>query len=140
MTCGLGGTEGTCTPLPKGITDTCGNGQACNNGSCANLNGKKAIGEPCGQNSDCFNGNCFPDVGGGLCRIPEGQSCEQGYTFECELNFCKPDGTCGNCATDADCAPGKCDPVGLYCRLVAGQPCSTGFGCVSNVCSSNVCQ
>lgn len=137
-TCTLGGAmPGTCSPLPKGVVDTCNAGQACNGGACVSLGTKKAIGTACTQDFDCFHENAnMTNCSNNLCRLDLGAPCEQATFWYCSTKFCDATGVCAACASNADCGPGgQCTPIGAFqrCRLGPGAPCGNDNDCANGL-------
>ena len=138
MSCKVTGSNGTCTSVPSGQTDsfaavTCVAPNACNGaGGC-----KKTNGQTCALGTDCVSGSCA-----------DGVCCTTTCTTACmACNLGGTSGTCSNIVAGMpDTNPANacsglnlCDGAGA-CKLAPGQPCMLPTDCASNVCAALVCQ
>ena len=138
FSCNLGGSAGTCTPIPLGTdpgNDCPGNGgtDVCNGaGAC-----KEANGTSCTLGSECASGFCV-----------EGVCCNAACTGDClsclAANTPSPNGTCDEVDTNTDPqddCPGAqvCNMMGLCVGGPDGSGCATGTECASTRCIDNVC-
>ena len=138
MSCKVTGSNGTCTSVPSGQTDsfatvTCVAPNACNGaGGC-----KKTNGQMCALGTDCVSGSCA-----------DGVCCTTTCTTACmACNLGGTSGTCSNIVAGLpDTNPANacsglnlCDGAGA-CKLAPGQPCMLPTDCASNVCAALVCQ
>jgi hypothetical protein len=147
LTCALGATAGTCTPVLAGgadPTNTCVNAGAASCGSTGFCDGKGACalyaaGTACAPPS-CAVGGTTETLGrscdgAGACKPASTQSCAP---YTCNGSTCN-----ATCVADADCvAPAICDLLKNKCgdqhRLgescASDGDCVTGSSCVDGVC------
>jgi hypothetical protein len=129
--CGLTGTEGTCTVVPpnEDPDPDCNTGELCDGGG----NCLKQDGETCGGPGECLSNLCV-----------DGYCCNSDCTTTCySCQVAGSEGTCTAVPTgedpDSDCNSGEaCDASGT-CLLVDGETCGGPGECLSNACADGVC-
>ena len=138
--CGIANGDGTCT-LATGAS-------VCRSGVCAGTGPSSGKCVQCVANATCAAGTPVCDATTNACVVCNGDDGATG-TDTCPtsaLPFCAPAGTCGKCATDADCAngihPGPfCNPAsgacGSTCQI--DSECGAGNWC-NGVTAAGLCQ
>jgi hypothetical protein len=150
MSCGLAGTEGTCSPVVSGNDGNClsSGGKTCNNGVCKLINGQACT--PNGPNTACNSGQCSDNTCcntacSGACDVCNSGTCTvlaPGATGTCTAYKCAGTANCpSSCSNDTDCLGGYYCDTTAHCVAKQGNglPCSAGNECSSSYCVDNVC-
>ena len=152
--CGLKGTEGTCTNVPTGTTDpkamcldqgapSCGTNGKCVAGACQNYGaGTKCKDPACGSNGTTSTAQSNCD-GAGHCATPTPTPC---FPYTCGATSGLCNGSCNGttpCGANATCTAGSCglQPQSGPCTSTA--QCMNGLVCVGPVgqmvCCNSAC-
>jgi hypothetical protein len=139
QSCNVAGSEGTCTNIPSGQTDTspanaCNGSKACNGGNGAAAC-KTILAQACAVNGDCLSSFCA-----------DGVCCNGACNAACRAcNIAGSVGTCINLTSGTDSspagiciAPNSCDAAG-NCKKVNGTACGASSECISGTCLDNFC-
>ena len=147
--CGLMGTEGTCTNVPTGTLDpknmcvdqgaaSCGTNGRCAAGACQKYSATTKCADPtCPAGTTTSTGQSTCD-GAGKCVTPGATNC---FPYACGAAVCNS--TCksnADCANNASCINGSCGllPKGGQCSN--SNQCSTGLVCsAQGVCCDKAC-
>jgi hypothetical protein len=137
QSCGIAGSQGTCTNIAQGQTDTNPAGTCIAPNACDGAgNCRKNNGQTCTASTDCVYGNCI-----------DGYCCDTGCSAACKA--CNVAGSLGTCTnipsgqTDTNpagicIAPNACDGAG-NCKKQVGQSCSGASECVNGYCVDGYC-
>lgn len=136
--CNLQGSAGTCAPVsgaPRGARPACDSDGTMCGGSCDGLNaGSCAYPTDQCRRPDCFGGvaTLGAACSQGHCPLPQQQLCGD---YACGGVRCN-----GDCAADADCAPGHfCSGGVCTVKVAAGAHCAADSQCGSGHCTDGVC-
>jgi hypothetical protein len=147
--CGLAGTEGTCTNVPTGALDpkamcvdqgaaSCGTNGRCAAGACQKYAANTKCADPtCPAGTTTFTGQSTCD-GAGKCVTPGATSC---FPYACGVGACNATCTVNMmCANNATCINGSCglEPKGGPCSVTS--QCASGLVCsAQGVCCDKAC-
>jgi hypothetical protein len=145
--CNVGGSEGTCSPLPDGQSPLAGHGDCGPDAQATCLRDGTCNGHgQCrywGTQTICKSSACniTPNTVVGTSTCDGIGNCVAPASVTCAPFACKPDATAcePTCTGSAECSAGNVC-TGSSCGLkVASSPCTTNGECLSNACVDGVC-
>jgi hypothetical protein len=141
QTCGLPGSEGTCTAAPEGQDprDQCPQEPMAGCGQSGACDGKNACARYA-AGTECAPGRCTAAVEYAASTCDGSGVCKAGSSRSCAPGICMGSSCASSCVAQTDCQNGFfCDVGKCVVRRNNGAACTAAVQCVSNQCVDGFC-